>query len=113
MSDDTSHSLPARRDTSAPAESREDSSVLSTSDFWQRYGWNTTYSLCVGIGAFGLLRLLFGLVYMPTHPVLDAFEVLALFGLGPLLVLAGITGFALPIHSLVRHHWFDDERILE
>ncbi len=92
---------------------RQSSRAPAESDFWHQYGWNTTYSLCVGIGSFGVLKLLLGLLYWPTYPFVNALATLALFTAGPLILAAGITGFALPIHSLVRHYWFDDERLIE
>lgn len=77
-------------------------------DFWEKYGWNTTISLCFGIGGFGLLQFLVALVMVPTHPIVDVVEVLVLLGFAPLLIIAGITGFLLPVHDLTRHFLLDE-----
>jgi hypothetical protein len=76
-------------------------------DFWEQYGWHTTISVCVGIGAFGLLQLLAALVLLPTHPAVDIIEHYLFFAIGPLLTIIGITAFLLPVQSLVQHYFVE------
>lgn len=71
--------------------------------FWDRHGWQTTLSVSVGIGAFGLLQFIWGVMVASLHPAVTILaEYVLLFG-SPLLVTACLTGFALPVVSLIRH----------
>ncbi|MFB6262794.1 MAG: hypothetical protein ABEL76_04070, partial [Bradymonadaceae bacterium] len=76
--------------------------------YWDQHGWNTTLCVCVGIGAFGLLQFLIGLVALPTPRLLKAAVSFVLFMGGPLLVVAGLTGFGLAVWSVVEYAVWDD-----
>lgn len=73
-------------------------------EFWDKYGWQTTLSVSVGVGAFGMLQFLAGLAVAPIHPIVNVFGILVLWMFAPLLFVAGVTGFVMPGVSAVRHY---------
>lgn len=90
----------------ARTEAAEES-LPARRDFWGKYGWHTTISVSVGVGSFGILQTLMGLVLLPTPPAVTILTYYVFYAAAPLLAIAGITAFLLPLQSLIKHHLFD------